>query len=114
MLIPLSLAEPGVTRVCGSLASPRCVGCGSAAWQTLTCGTVCARLSIQVVLAGDPQQLGAIVRSPAAARHGLERSYQERLMDLRVYSTKAADVVAIVQLVANYRSHEALLALPSR
>ena len=36
-----------------------------------------------VILAGDPNQLGPIIKSPAAAKAGLGKSYLERLMLIR-------------------------------
>lgn len=42
-----------------------------------------------VILSGDPKQLGPIIRSGIARKHGLEKSYLERLMDSKVYDVKA-------------------------
>ena len=39
----------------------------------------------QLVLAGDPQQLGPVVRSPIAIKSGLQKSLLERLMAREVY-----------------------------
>lgn len=41
-----------------------------------------------VVLAGDPKQLGPIIRSSVARKLGLERSYLERLMSQPMYEVK--------------------------
>lgn len=41
-----------------------------------------------VVLSGDPKQLGPIVRSVIACKLGLELSYLERLMRLPIYDLK--------------------------
>lgn len=38
-----------------------------------------------IVLSGDPKQLGPIIRSPIARELGLETSYLERLMDRVTY-----------------------------
>ena len=38
-----------------------------------------------VILAGDPKQLGPIIRSPVARELGLQKSYLERLMDRDAY-----------------------------
>ncbi|GAB4815315.1 hypothetical protein N2152v2_002361 [Parachlorella kessleri] len=70
------------------------------------------------VLCGDPQQLGPVVHSPAAAAAGLGVSLLERWMRAHAATDNlcSAKGVAspIVQLVRNYRSHARLLDLPSR
>ena len=40
-----------------------------------------------VILAGDPKQLGPVIRSPVARELGLQKSYLERLMDREAYDT---------------------------
>jgi len=42
----------------------------------------------QVILSGDPQQLGPIIRSNVARELGLQTSYLERLMDTDLYDEK--------------------------
>ena len=42
-----------------------------------------------VVLSGDPKQLGPIIRSNIARELGLEKSFLERLMENDVYDLKA-------------------------
>jgi helicase MOV-10 len=44
--------------------------------------------STNVVLSGDPRQLGPIIRSNIARELGLETSYLERLMKTEVYDEK--------------------------
>lgn len=75
-----------------------------------------------VVLVGDPQQLGPIVRSELAKTFGLEMSFLERLSKRKAYSaltdpTSAGDQKydsrLVTKLVRNYRSHPAILKLPS-
>uniref|UniRef100_A0A8C7MRY4 RNA helicase n=1 Tax=Oncorhynchus kisutch TaxID=8019 RepID=A0A8C7MRY4_ONCKI len=70
----------------------------------------------QIVLAGDPRQLGPIVKSKLAQAFGLGVSLLERLMANTLYSRENGgyNPVLVTKLVYNYRSHEALLALPSR
>jgi helicase MOV-10 len=46
--------------------------------------TLCDK-STNVVLSGDPKQLGPIIRSPFAQKLGLERSMLERIMDREIY-----------------------------
>ncbi|KAJ0029012.1 hypothetical protein NQD34_004009 [Periophthalmus magnuspinnatus] len=70
----------------------------------------------QIVLAGDPHQLGPIVKSKVAAAFGLGVSLLERLMANPLYSRHdwGYNPRLVTKLVYNYRSHEALLMLPSR
>ncbi|KAK1166718.1 RNA helicase Mov10l1-like [Acipenser oxyrinchus oxyrinchus] len=76
----------------------------------------------QIVLAGDPMQLGPVVKSKLASAFGLGRSLLERLMSLPLYSRDeksygphgAYNPLLVTKLVRNYRSHESLLELPSR
>ncbi|KAG5180774.1 P-loop containing nucleoside triphosphate hydrolase protein [Tribonema minus] len=85
-------------------------------------------LPLQLVLAGDPRQLGPVVASPLAAAFGLGRSLLERLECAAAAAAAAAATVAgggcarsgggggaapIVRLVRNYRAHPALLRVPS-
>ena len=76
----------------------------------------------RVVLAGDPLQLGPIIRSPLASKHGLGVSLLERLlMDAQsvqqspYYRPPGASFPAlyITKLLHNYRSHPALLEQPN-
>ncbi|XP_051125299.1 probable RNA helicase SDE3 [Andrographis paniculata] len=64
-----------------------------------------------IVLAGDPMQLGPVVFSRDAETHGLGTSYMERLFDCAPYGN--GDKTFITKLVRNYRTHEAILRLPS-
>ncbi|XP_036375537.1 RNA helicase Mov10l1 [Megalops cyprinoides] len=70
----------------------------------------------QIVLSGDPQQLGPVVKSRLASAFGLGVSLLERLMATPLYSRdeRGYNPLLVTKLVYNYRSHEALLALPSR
>ncbi|ELU10294.1 hypothetical protein CAPTEDRAFT_119799 [Capitella teleta] len=66
-----------------------------------------------LILAGDPRQLGSVLRSPVAKKYGLDKSLLERLMDdTEVYSPKNAH--CFTKLLKNYRSHPAILKLPSQ
>ncbi|KAL8485172.1 hypothetical protein ACS0TY_027463 [Phlomoides rotata] len=64
-----------------------------------------------VVLAGDPMQLGPVVFSRDAERFGLGSSYLERLFDCELY--RDGNENFMTKLVNNYRTHEAILQLPS-
>lgn len=68
-----------------------------------------------VVLSGDPKQLGPIIRSGVARELGLEVSYLERLMGREVYSVEGGNVSGrtVVKLVKNFRSHQAILQFPN-
>ncbi|XP_048864383.1 RNA helicase Mov10l1 isoform X4 [Brienomyrus brachyistius] len=70
----------------------------------------------QIVLAGDPHQLGPVVKSQQADTFGLGVSLLQRLMKRSLYSRgkNGYNPLLVTKLVYNYRSHEALLALPSR
>ena len=82
-------------------------------------------------LCGDHKQLGPVVRSAHCRSHGLAVSMLERLIELPVYQQHSSGDAApsnvsepndptpelprcMTKLVRNYRSHRALLELPSR
>ncbi|KZT41659.1 P-loop containing nucleoside triphosphate hydrolase protein [Sistotremastrum suecicum HHB10207 ss-3] len=70
-----------------------------------------------IVLSGDPKQLGPIVRSPIAKQFGLAKSFLNRLMERRVYTLHSGSEYekprynpsCVVQLIYNRRSHRAIL-----
>ncbi|KAG5889286.1 hypothetical protein JTB14_007047 [Gonioctena quinquepunctata] len=66
----------------------------------------------QIVLAGDPRQLGPSLSSRVAMRYGLGISLLERLMDLELYESK--DPNYITMLRQNFRSHSTILKLPNQ
>ncbi|NXN55412.1 M10L1 helicase, partial [Rynchops niger] len=76
----------------------------------------------QIVLVGDPKQLGPVIKSKIALTFGLSMSLLERLTSRDVYlrdedafsACGAYNPLLITKLVKNYRSHSALLALPSK
>ncbi|CAN9498960.1 unnamed protein product [Ophioblennius macclurei] len=70
----------------------------------------------QIVLAGDPHQLGPVVKSRSAGDFGLGVSLLERLMANPLYSRHdwGYNPKLVTKLIYNYRSHEALLMLPSK
>ncbi|KAI9352277.1 P-loop containing nucleoside triphosphate hydrolase protein [Zopfochytrium polystomum] len=83
----------------------------------------------QIVLAGDPKQLGPILRSAHAKKFGLGKSYMERLTELPIYRQAVGDYNPstssflpsqqyvnphiISKLVRNYRSHPKILSISS-
>ncbi|KAH3800819.1 putative helicase MOV-10 [Dreissena polymorpha] len=68
----------------------------------------------QLVIAGDPKQLGPIIRSKIALNFGLPISLMERLMDdITMYKTPY-NPRYITKLIRNYRSHDMILEIPRR
>ncbi|XP_062855111.1 putative helicase mov-10-B.2 [Trichomycterus rosablanca] len=70
----------------------------------------------QLVLAGDPKQLGPILRSPFAIRYGLGISLLERLMSKNSLYQKTEtgyNNQYVTKLLRNYRSHRAILKIPN-
>ncbi|KAK3103257.1 hypothetical protein FSP39_017883 [Pinctada imbricata] len=74
----------------------------------------------QLVLAGDPRQLGPILRSPFAIQYGLDISLLERFMtQCEVYQRRSDnpnhyDTRIITKLLRNYRSHPVILEHPNK
>ena len=69
----------------------------------------------QLVLAGDPRQLGPVIHHTLAKKLGLAMSLLERLMSRPLYQPDGGyNSLVLTKLVRNFRSHEALLQLPSR
>jgi hypothetical protein len=76
-----------------------------------------------VVLAGDPKQLGPVIRSPYAIKDGLGlgRSLLERVLTLPPYHRDVLNYAPygnynirfITKLVNNYRSHPLILEIPN-
>uniref|UniRef100_A0A8C4KE71 RNA helicase n=1 Tax=Dromaius novaehollandiae TaxID=8790 RepID=A0A8C4KE71_DRONO len=76
----------------------------------------------QIVLVGDPKQLGPVIKSKVAVAFGLNISLLERLMSRSMYlrdedafsTCGSYNHLLITKLVKNYRSHSALLTVPSK
>jgi helicase MOV-10 len=70
----------------------------------------------QLVLAGDPKQLGPVVHHVHARELGLGLSYLDRLMELPIYARKSGqyDATVLTKLTINYRSHPTLLEVPNK
>ena len=75
----------------------------------------------QIILAGDPKQLGPVLMSNYASAYGLSQSLLERLTLHPLYQRSPQyaehghyNPRLLTKLVRNYRSHPALLALPSK
>jgi helicase MOV-10 len=71
----------------------------------------------QIVLSGDPLQLGPVVRSPVAQHFHLGISLLGRLMDtVDLYKRDSSgnyNPKVLTKLVANYRSHAEILKVPN-
>ncbi|KAF8630294.1 hypothetical protein AX15_003007 [Amanita polypyramis BW_CC] len=72
-----------------------------------------ANPNTNIILAGDPKQLGPIIRSPVARELGLQKSYLERLMDRDAYDIDKYSGLSVIKLLHNYRSHPAILKFPN-
>ena len=90
----------------------------------LMCALAFAYPGCSAALCGDHKQLGPVVRSPFARANGLSQSMLERLMTFPLYTSwlspsasaveHSATPRTVTKLIRNYRSHGALLELPSR
>jgi helicase MOV-10 len=70
----------------------------------------------QLILAGDPGQLGPVVTTELCERFGLNISYMERLTKTEVYSCGENGEYPedlLTKLIHNYRSHPSILKLPN-
>lgn len=74
----------------------------------------------QIILAGDPKQLGPVLMSQHSSSYGLSLSLLERLSNNPLYSRSKSFADSghynpnlLTKLVRNYRSHPSLLTLPS-
>ncbi|KAG1783159.1 P-loop containing nucleoside triphosphate hydrolase protein [Suillus placidus] len=74
--------------------------------------------AMNIVLAGDPKQLGPIIRSNIARQLGLEESYLERLMSMDAYKAQSGHGLSIVKLSCGkknvIRAFEGWSKLPSK
>ncbi|CAE6393339.1 unnamed protein product [Rhizoctonia solani] len=66
-----------------------------------------------IVLSGDPRQLGPVIRSPIALQLGLGLSYLERLMNMDMYNPSLMRGRTVVKLSKNWRNHPAILRYPN-
>ncbi|KAG1667087.1 RNA helicase Mov10l1 [Nymphon striatum] len=84
--------------------------------ECLTAVSFAAGPDCQVVLAGDPMQLGPVLMSVPAKLFGLQTSFLERLMQFKIYERNIQkfkdsgnfDPLLVTKLINNYRSHEAI------
>ncbi|KAG8589491.1 hypothetical protein GDO81_006412 [Engystomops pustulosus] len=92
----------------GHAVEPECV--------TAIAGILDVMKGGQLILAGDPQQLGPVLRSPFAIKHGLGMSLLERLMTqnpLYGKSSGSYNPQFVTKLLLNYRSHPDILNVPN-
>ncbi|XP_063688478.1 helicase MOV-10-like [Bolinopsis microptera] len=75
----------------------------------------------QAILAGDPYQLGPVIKNGQCEDLGLSMSLLERYMSCDVYERKEQfrdnsfyDPILLTKLIRNYRSHSELLIVPSQ
>ncbi|KAG2003546.1 RNA helicase [Coprinopsis cinerea AmutBmut pab1-1] len=81
--------------------------------ETLISIKTMADSKTNVVLSGDPNQLGPIVHSPIARSFGLDKSFLERLMERDVYDLQRGFTSTVVKLTKNFRSHRSILKFPN-
>ena len=75
----------------------------------------------QIILAGDPKQLGPVLQSNIAENCGLGESFLERLSRMEIYERDESrfkdhgnyDPVLCTKLIRNYRSHNDILSVSS-
>jgi helicase MOV-10 len=70
----------------------------------------------QVILAGDPKQLGPVVRSPVAKQLGLADSLLHRHMEtIELFQKRDGEYNSrcVTKLLRNFRSHPKILKIPS-
>ncbi|KAF8325174.1 P-loop containing nucleoside triphosphate hydrolase protein [Cantharellus anzutake] len=66
-----------------------------------------------IILSGDPKQLGPIVRSAVASKLGSAVSYLDRLMRQDVYQLEYWGGITVVHLTQNFRNHASILQYPN-
>ena len=84
--------------------------------EATACVTTLLAPDGQLVLSGDPKQLGPVIHHGHAKTFGLATSFLERLMSREVYARVADGEYSghvLTKLVRNFRSHEELLHLPN-
>lgn len=76
------------------------------------------KIHAKIVLAGDPKQLDAVIKSQVAAKLGYGTSFLEQLFNFPIYKRNANsgkfNKKYITQLVKNYRSHPVILHVPNQ
>lgn len=95
--------------------------CGSATEPATLCGIAGHAFQWQntaLILAGDPYQLGPVVKNAYLVQMGYDISMLERIMGLPLYQkdpvTGKYNTALITKLVRNYRCHEAIIAFSNK
>mmetsp|Transcript_11849 Transcript_11849/g.14952 ORF Transcript_11849/g.14952 Transcript_11849/m.14952 type:complete len:444 (-) Transcript_11849:679-2010(-) len=85
--------------------------------EAISCFTKSIKVSTEeppvIVLAGDPKQLGPIIRSDMAKNFCLEKSLLERLHQRLEHENLHKNTDITTKLISNYRSHPAILKCPN-
>jgi helicase MOV-10 len=93
---------------CGNAFEPEVLACFVPFW---------VHYETQVILAGDPKQLGPVTTSADAKEHGLGVSLLERLIDRDAYQklspTRCYDQNYVTMLVDSYRCHPDIIHVPN-
>ncbi|XP_054261036.1 putative helicase MOV-10 [Macrosteles quadrilineatus] len=97
---------------CGQACEPEALIAIAGVLTTKSCAS-----TGQLVLAGDPQQLGPILSSQPAKDFGLGMSLLERLMNhnslYKRHESSGYDTNYLTKLVQNFRSHRSILHIPN-
>ena len=115
-LLRLDLKEPPFTHAfldeAGHMMEPEAM---------IPIGLTSSAVGGQIVLAGDPKQLGPVLQSALAKCHGLQESFLERLTNREPYRRDGRkfrdhcgyDPALVTMLQLNYRSHESIIKVSS-
>ncbi|CAE6369801.1 unnamed protein product [Rhizoctonia solani] len=66
-----------------------------------------------IILSGDPKQLGPVIHSPVARSLGMNVSYLDRLMATPAYEEVTMRGISVTKLLQNFRSHESIISFPN-
>lgn len=72
-----------------------------------------ATAKTNLILSGDPKQLGPIIRSDVALSFKFGVSLLDRLTEMPLYDDQKKNGITIVKLIQNFRSHPAILRFPN-
>ncbi|KIM34476.1 hypothetical protein M408DRAFT_325872 [Serendipita vermifera MAFF 305830] len=72
-----------------------------------------ATAKTNLILSGDPKQLGPIIRSDVALSFKFGVGLLDRLTEMPLYDDQKKNGITIVKLIQNFRSHPAILRFPN-